>query len=47
MFQVNKTEKAEVRCRIHHWATSITERLPYEFEFWKKPTERIFEENKS
>lgn len=39
-FQINKTEKAKVRCRIHHWATGL-DRLPWEEFHWKKPKEAL------
>ncbi|XP_044263949.1 39S ribosomal protein L9, mitochondrial [Tribolium madens] len=40
---INKTETVKVRCRIHHWSTDITNRLPYDEEgFWKKPAELLF-----
>lgn len=41
--QINKTEKVNVRCRIHHWATGL-ERLPWEENHWKKPYEALFPE---
>ncbi|KAJ0173625.1 hypothetical protein K1T71_010774 [Dendrolimus kikuchii] len=40
---INKTEKVNVRCRIHHWATGL-ERLPWEENHWKKPYEALFPE---
>lgn len=39
---VNSTEKAKVRCRIHHWSTDPTERLPYVFEHYKMAAEPLF-----
>ncbi|GLV42250.1 mitochondrial ribosomal protein L9 [Carabus blaptoides fortunei] len=42
---VNKMESVKVRCRIHHWSTKITERLPYVFEYWKQRTEPVFAED--
>ncbi|GJQ79219.1 hypothetical protein Trydic_g5464 [Trypoxylus dichotomus] len=46
---INNNEKVQVRCRIHHWSTSVIHRIPYEYEFWKKPTKPIFssEEDKN
>ncbi|XP_044729984.1 39S ribosomal protein L9, mitochondrial [Chrysoperla carnea] len=41
---INKFEKAQVKCRLHHWSTEPSERLPFIYEFWKKPAEAIFEE---
>lgn len=41
---VNNTEKAIVKCRIHHWSTDPTERLPYVFEHFKQPAEPLFGE---
>jgi large subunit ribosomal protein L9 len=32
---INKMEKVKVACRIHHWSTEPSERLPYVPEFWK------------
>jgi large subunit ribosomal protein L9 len=32
---INKFEKVKVACRIHHWSTEPSERLPYAPEFWK------------
>lgn len=40
---INNLEKALVKCRIHHWSTDPSERLPYVFEHWKQPTEPLFE----
>lgn len=40
---INKTEKANVRCRIHHWATGL-DRLPWEEFHWKKPKEALIPE---
>ncbi|KAI5643078.1 39S ribosomal protein L9, mitochondrial [Phthorimaea operculella] len=40
---INKTEKVNVRCRIHHWATGL-DRLPYEEFHWKKPLEALIPE---
>lgn len=42
--QINKTEKVTVRCRLHHWSTDITERLPHIHDFWKLATEPIHPE---
>ncbi|XP_061395660.1 large ribosomal subunit protein bL9m [Musca vetustissima] len=39
---INNLEKARLKCRIHHWSTDPSERLPYVFEFWKMPTEPLF-----
>lgn len=39
---VNNMEKARVKCRIHHWSTDPSERLPYVFEHWKEPSEPLF-----
>ncbi|XP_049877670.1 39S ribosomal protein L9, mitochondrial [Pectinophora gossypiella] len=40
---INKTEKVNVRCRIHHWATGL-ERLPWEEFHWKKPKQALIPE---
>lgn len=39
---VNKTEVADVKCKIHHWSTDPTEKLPYIPEFYKLPSEPLF-----
>lgn len=39
---VNNTEKAKVRCRIHHWSVDPSDRLPYVFEHWKQDAEPLF-----
>lgn len=39
---VNNLEKAKVRCRIHHWSTDPSERLPYVFNHWLEPAESLF-----
>lgn len=39
---VNNKEKAKVPCRIHHWSTDPTNRLPYEVDPWKLPAEPLF-----
>ncbi|KAG4067126.1 hypothetical protein HA402_000117 [Bradysia odoriphaga] len=39
---VNNFEKANVRCRIHHWSTDPSNRLQYVFEPWKLPAEPLF-----
>lgn len=40
--RVNNTEKARVKCRIHHWSTDPVERLPYVFEHYKQKAEPLF-----
>ncbi|KAM3956556.1 LOW QUALITY PROTEIN: mitochondrial ribosomal protein L9 [Aphomia sociella] len=40
---INKTEKVNVRCRIHHWATGL-DRLPWVEFHWKKPLEALIPE---
>ncbi|XP_055523897.1 39S ribosomal protein L9, mitochondrial [Wyeomyia smithii] len=39
---VNNLEKARLRCRIHHWSTEPSERLPYVAEHWLQPAEPLF-----
>lgn len=39
---INKREKIEICCRIHHWSTDPRERLPYIFEHWKEDSELLF-----
>jgi large subunit ribosomal protein L9 len=39
---INKTEKARVKCRIHHWSTDPVERLPYVFEHYRHKAESLF-----
>lgn len=38
---INNLEKFKVKCRIHHWSTKITDRLPYVYEHWKLPCQLI------
>ncbi|XP_030369522.1 39S ribosomal protein L9, mitochondrial [Scaptodrosophila lebanonensis] len=38
---VNNLEKARLKCRIHHWSTDPSERLPYVLEHWKMPAEPL------
>lgn len=38
---VNNKEQAKVRCRIHHWSTDPSKRLPYVVEHWKLPAEPL------
>lgn len=38
---VNGLETANVRCRIHHWSTVTSERLPHVHEHWKEPAEPL------
>lgn len=38
---INNTEKAKVRCRIHHWSTDPKERLPYVLDHWKHEAEPL------
>lgn len=39
---VNNKEKAKVRCRLHHWSTDPSNRLPYVVDHWKLPAEPLF-----
>lgn len=39
---INNLEKARLRCRIHHWSTDPSERLPYVAEHWKLDAEPLF-----
>lgn len=39
---VNNTEKAKVRCRIHHWSTNPADRLPYVVDHWLHDSEPLF-----
>ncbi|KAL1130574.1 hypothetical protein AAG570_011820, partial [Ranatra chinensis] len=41
---INKREKVGVRCRIHHWSTSLANRLQYVKYPWMLEGEPIFEE---
>ncbi|XP_053698294.1 39S ribosomal protein L9, mitochondrial [Sabethes cyaneus] len=41
---VNNLEKARLRCRIHHWSTEPSERLPYVTDHWLQPAEPLFGE---
>lgn len=38
---VNGLEKAQVRCRLHHWSSEISERLPHVHEHWKETAEPL------
>ncbi|KAF6201870.1 hypothetical protein GE061_004266 [Apolygus lucorum] len=42
---VNGLEKANVRCRIHHWSTNPSNRMPYVKYPCSLKTEPIFEED--
>ncbi|CAH1111349.1 unnamed protein product [Psylliodes chrysocephalus] len=44
---INKQEKVNVRCRLHHWSTELASRLPYVPRFWETPSEPILPEQKS
>ncbi|XP_055373863.1 39S ribosomal protein L9, mitochondrial [Condylostylus longicornis] len=44
---INKLEKANLKCRIHHWSTNPSEKLPYVPEFWKLDAEPLFVEEKN
>lgn len=35
-----------MRCRVHHWATRLDEKLPRVRDHWKFPVDTIFEEDK-
>lgn len=39
---VNNMEKAKIRCRIHHWSTNPSGRLPYAVDHWLEPAEPLF-----
>lgn len=39
---INDREKANVRFRLHHWATDPSERLPYVVDHWKQLAEQLF-----
>ncbi|CAH1117335.1 unnamed protein product [Phaedon cochleariae] len=41
---INNKEKVDVRCRIHHWSTDISERIPHTPQFWETPSEPILPE---
>ncbi|KAH8407914.1 hypothetical protein KR222_000797 [Zaprionus bogoriensis] len=40
---INKLEKATLKCRIHHWSTDPSDRLPYVVEHWKLPAEPLLD----
>lgn len=44
---INKTEKVQVRCRIHHWSTNIVDRVPYIDKFWNEDVPAILPEQAS
>lgn len=39
---VNKTEKARVRCKLHHWSTNPVDKLPWVFKHWEQSAELLF-----
>lgn len=39
---INNQEKARLRCRIHHWTSDPSDRLPFIPEFWKVQKEPLF-----
>ncbi|XP_046383932.1 39S ribosomal protein L9, mitochondrial [Ischnura elegans] len=41
---VNGLETAMVRCRIHHWSTTLADRLPFVEAHWRQKAEAIFPE---
>jgi len=38
---INKLEQARLKCRLHHWSTDPSERLPYVLEHWKLQSEPL------
>ncbi|XP_049811268.1 39S ribosomal protein L9, mitochondrial [Schistocerca nitens] len=42
---INGREKVDVKCRIHHWSTKLSDRLPYVPEFWNLPDVPVLEES--
>lgn len=44
---INDMEKAKVRCRIYHWSTDPTGRLPYVVEHWMQPAEPLFPDDET
>lgn len=38
---INNLETARVKCRIHHWSTDPSERLPYVPFHWKESSEPL------
>ncbi|KAL7019786.1 hypothetical protein ACKWTF_011247 [Chironomus riparius] len=42
---INGLEKARVKCRIHHWSTDPSDRLPYVYEHWLQSAEPIIPED--
>ena len=43
---MNNKEVIPLRCKIHHIATDIRNRLPYNHNFWMKLGEPVFPEQK-
>ncbi|KAK4884808.1 hypothetical protein RN001_001079 [Aquatica leii] len=39
---INNCEKVNVKCKIHHWSTDISERMPHVHEFWKNSPGSVF-----
>lgn len=44
--KLNKKESCSVRCRIHHVATNLRNRIPWQSNHWMHVTEPIFPEDK-
>ncbi|KAH8265235.1 hypothetical protein KR038_001883 [Drosophila bunnanda] len=40
---INKLEQARLKCRLHHWSTDPSERLPYVLEHWKQVSEPLLD----
>lgn len=43
---INKSVDVIVRCRIHHWSNTPNKKLPFVPEFYLKPSEPIYPEDK-
>ncbi|VEN33764.1 unnamed protein product [Callosobruchus maculatus] len=44
---INNQEKVNVRCRLHHWSTNVTERIPHIHNFWEMQSEPVIPEQAS
>lgn len=42
---VNNQEKVDVKCRIHHWSTKLSDRLPFTPEYWKLPDTPVLKQS--
>jgi large subunit ribosomal protein L9 len=43
---VNNCERANLKCRIHHWSTDPSDRLPWVHRHWEQASEPLLAESK-